>query len=278
MISTYQTSEFEKLQQYISQELNAKQKASRHVCIPLPHARGYFLAFHWCDVKNPRKKDLRISIYCDTKDLILVGDSVHCRRLMQGLQLEEADPFHYLAEFFFALTSEDIDTLEHMENEINKLEDNLLTSKKKKQDVLSQIVSLRHCLLKMKCYYEQLCLVMERLSENEMDILSQSIANHFAALSGRMDRLTHSVIHLYECVTQVREAYQAQIDNEQNQVMKVLTFITAVFLPLTLIVGWYGMNFQIPEFHWRFGYLYVILLSVVICIITFLVLKRKKWF
>ena len=61
--------------------------------------------------------------------------------------------------------------------------------------------------------------------------------------------------------------------------MKVFTVITTVFLPLTLIAGWYGMNFAaIPELEWRYGYLYVILLSVFVCSLCILFFKHKKWF
>ena len=49
-------------------------------------------------------------------------------------------------------------------------------------------------------------------------------------------------------------------------------------MPLTLIVGWYGMNFNIPEYGWNTGYLYVTLLSVIVCSLCFVIFKRKKWF
>lgn len=79
-------------------------------------------------------------------------------------------------------------------------------------------------------------------------------------------------------VTQIREAYDAQVDISLNKIMKVFTVITVVFAPLTVIVGWYGMNFDImPELRWRYGYLYVLglsLLSIITCLIFF---KRKKW-
>lgn len=84
---------------------------------------------------------------------------------------------------------------------------------------------------------------------------------------------------LRESAEQAREAYQAQIDIEQNNVMKIFTVLTAIFLPLTLLVGWYGMNFQyMPELGWKYGYVYVIGLSVVTCVICFVLFKKKKWF
>jgi magnesium transporter len=76
----------------------------------------------------------------------------------------------------------------------------------------------------------------------------------------------------------VREAYQAQVDIEQNQIMKTFTVITAVFFPLSLIAGWYGMNFQMPEFGWRLGYPYVIALSAAVCAVCVICFKLKKWF
>ena len=100
----------------------------------------------------------------------------------------------------------------------------------------------------------------------------------FAALDRRVDHLLESVRHLQEYTTQVREAYQAQVDIEQNQIMKIFTVITAIFLPLTLIVGWYGMNFPMPEYAWSKGYAYVILLSVAVCIACFAAFKKKRWF
>ncbi|HPW00179.1 MAG TPA: CorA family divalent cation transporter, partial [Oscillospiraceae bacterium] len=81
-----------------------------------------------------------------------------------------------------------------------------------------------------------------------------------------------------ESARQTHQAYQASIDIEQNQTMKLLTIVTAVFLPLTLIVGWYGMNFQVPEYGWRYGYLYVILLSAAMVVFCLYILKKKKWF
>ena len=52
----------------------------------------------------------------------------------------------------------------------------------------------------------------------------------------------------------MREAYQAQLDYEQNQLMKAFTVLTAIFLPLSLIARWYGMNFSMPEYQWALGY------------------------
>ncbi len=86
------------------------------------------------------------------------------------------------------------------------------------------------------------------------------------------------MLHLLDYVTQVREAYQAEVDLNLNQTMKLFTVLAAVFLPLTLIVGWYGMNFDMPEYHWAWGYPVVIVVSILMVVACILYFKRKKWF
>ena len=59
--------------------------------------------------------------------------------------------------------------------------------------------------------------------------------------------------------------------------MKVFTVVTAIFLPLTLLAGWYGMNFDMPEFKSVYGYPVVIAVSAAIVLFLILIFKKKKW-
>ena len=81
---------------------------------------------------------------------------------------------------------------------------------------------------------------------------------------------------LREYLAQVRETYQAQLDLKLNQIMKIFTVIAAVFLPLSLVVGWYGMNFSnMPELNWKYGYQGVIALSVLITLAILFYFKKR---
>ena len=60
--------------------------------------------------------------------------------------------------------------------------------------------------------------------------------------------------------------------------MKIFTVITTIFLPLTLVVGWYGMNVKMPEYDWTYGYLYVIIISIVLVLVSIYIIRKKKWF
>lgn len=181
-----------------------------------------------------------------------------------------------LSAFFERLTGGDVDILDDVEQEISDLESALIRSKR--QNCVKEIISLRKRLLVFKRYYEQLLNVLEELQQNENDTLHGNSLRYFRIYSGRVERLYHSVLNLRDYVTQVREAYQAEVDISLNNIMKIFTVITAIFLPLTLIVGWYGMNLQLPEFQWAFGYPFVIILSVAVVVFCLVIFKKKKWF
>lgn len=77
---------------------------------------------------------------------------------------------------------------------------------------------------------------------------------------------------------QIRDLYKAHLDIKQNRIMTILTVVTTIFMPLTLIAGWYGMNFRyMPELEWRWSYPVVNIISVVIALGSLLFFKKKKW-
>ena len=95
----------------------------------------------------------------------------------------------------------------------------------------------------------------------------------------RVELLQNHVHLLRENVLQIRELYQSMQDARQNKIMVVITIVTTIFLPLTLITGWYGMNFvYMPELQWRYGYFVVIIISLVIVIAEIIYFKKKKFF
>lgn len=94
----------------------------------------------------------------------------------------------------------------------------------------------------------------------------------------KTERYYENVLNLREAVTQVRESYQAQVDINLNYTMKIFTVITTIFLPLTLIVGWYGMNFEMPEYHWNHSYAMVIGLSISVVVAGVAFFKKRDGF
>lgn len=77
--------------------------------------------------------------------------------------------------------------------------------------------------------------------------------------------------------TQLMATYLSISDQKNNEVVRLLTIFSAFFLPLTFIVGLYGMNFEImPEIKWKFGYLYSVILMIIVVIVIYLWFRRKR--
>ena len=117
------------------------------------------------------------------------------------------------------------------------------------------------------------------MSENKNYIFNHEDCRLFSVYEGRVERMYDNTKMLREYTIQMREMYQSQIDISQNQTMKVLTVLTAIFSPLTLITGWYGMNFNLmPETEWKFGYPVIIIVSLIIVIAEIIYFRKKNWF
>ena len=100
----------------------------------------------------------------------------------------------------------------------------------------------------------------------------------FRLFSGRMERRLAMVASLRDYTVQVRDLYQTRLDVKQNRIMTILTIVTTVFMPLTLIVGWYGMNFRyMPELDSPYAYPIVIIVSLAIVILSLVFFHKKKW-
>ena len=220
----------------------------------------------------------RVCIYMHKNLLLFICRNVStvADMLHDIIQEGGVEPDRILSIFFERVTAKDADHLENIETEIANLEDALITTAKKNS--VREIIHLRKRLMILKRYYEQMLNVLDILQENENNLLDDRAMRFFKIFSGRVDRLYHSVLNLRDYVTQVREAYQAEVDISLNSTMKIFTVITAIFLPLSLIVGWYGMNLQMPEVKWSFGYPMVIILSVAVVVFCLVYFKKKKWF
>ena len=91
--------------------------------------------------------------------------------------------------------------------------------------------------------------------------------------------MTEDTQFLYEELVHIREALDAALSFEQNRIMKMFTTVSAIFMPLTLIAGWYGMNFtHMPELGSSWGYPVFIIVSGTVSVALLLYFKKKRWF
>ena len=141
--------------------------------------------------------------------------------------------------------------------------------------IQNRLMPIRRELLNLRSYYDEMMDLTKELEENENGLFLNDQLKYFGTLTDRADRLMSRTSHLLEYARQVKEAYQSQIDNRQNNNMQFLTVISTIFFPLTLITGWFGMNFKdMPGLE--NGYPAVMALSIVIIVICILIFKKKK--
>lgn len=238
------------------------------------------IAFDWYDVRSDRTETGRFLLYLDRQRLLCFcqGDRAltRAKSIFDALEEETLTQEQLLHRFFVRLLQGDMDHLDALEGEIADGEDAVLVQPD--AACLEKISLWRRELLRLRRYYEQLDSIFRELADNENGLLGPETARRFSNLGNRTERYLNTVQNLRESVSHLREAYQSQLSIRQNDLMKVFTVVTAVFLPLTLLTGWYGMNFAaMPELRWRYGYPAVILLGAVIVGGLLYWFKRKKW-
>lgn len=173
------------------------------------------------------------------------------------------------------LLTEDVLYLQKQEEHLAELEEELL--KRVPDYFYEMIMKYRKRLNIFHSYYEQLINMCDVMQTSVNIQLVEEEKAEWQLFSNRAERLHDHVEMLREYLVQIRELYQSLIAVKQNQVMSILTVVTTIFLPLTLIVGWYGMNFpNMPEFGWKYAYLAVIIVSITVVVIEVIYFKKKK--
>lgn len=167
--------------------------------------------------------------------------------------------------------------LDDTEEQISSMEEDI-TSGRLGKELNQRICSLRNTMSRVQRYYDELVDVGEALQTDEGDIFDETCKRFFRRFTAKAGRLGGTARLLSDNLVYLRESLSAALDYNMNFTMKILTVVSVVFMPLTLIVGWYGMNFRMPELTWRYGYMGVIILCVAVVAICIRYFKKKKYF
>lgn len=169
------------------------------------------------------------------------------------------------------------DELSEMEMQISKLEEFVLKDKAGKNFNLD-LHRMKKEMLILRNYYAQLIDIGETLQENENALFPQQGLRYLKIFTDKADRLRDKTKLLGDSLIQLGDVYKSALDQKTNDLTRLFTVLTGVFLPLNVIVGWYGMNFRyMPELSWKYGYLTCIIISIIILSILIFLFKRKKW-
>ena len=225
-------------------------------------------------------KNSKIAIYFDKEDLFFFCENEEIMDITQKIitdqtKDEKIENEHLLYHFFMSLVRKDSHILSKYEAIITDTEEELVSGKE--IDRQKRMMQYRRELWQLRRKYEQMGMILAQLISNGNSLLSESGIKYMSVLDSRIDKLLSATAGLRDYIAQVQDEYQSMLDYRQNSLMKVFTVVTSIFLPLTLLVGWYGMNFDMPEFSSPYGYPAVIAVSIFTAAVLIIIFKKKKW-
>lgn len=218
----------------------------------------------------------RMYFFVNRSNVVIVDDEDFSIRLIHRIQRKKAHQgetkerflYNYISEFI----SRDLEMLVAYERRLLRMEEDV--SQEKISDFQTKLMPIRRELLNLRSYYDEIMDFTRELEENENGFFLKKHLKYFGTLTDRADRLMSRTGHLLEYAQQVKDACQAQTDARQNSNMQFLTVISTIFFPLTLITGWFGMNFKdMPGLE--NGYPLIVALSIVVIIVCLIIFKKK---
>lgn len=232
------------------------------------------------DRTNISAPNTNFAFALDEKGIVFIDDSGLVNNLIGNIisskrwAMPSIERFIY--DFLEQIVSHDQIVLQRFDKDLDTIESNILEGDEKDPSIT--VSRIRSDLRDMRIHYEQLLDFSQELEENENDFFNEDNTRYFHLFSQRVSRLHDLTNSLRDYSIQIRDLYQSQLDKKQNRIMTLLTIITSIFMPLTLIAGWYGMNFKfMPELEYKAAYPIVIAASICIVIISLLFFKKKKW-
>ncbi|MFO0675440.1 MAG: magnesium/cobalt transporter CorA [Polyangiaceae bacterium] len=170
--------------------------------------------------------------------------------------------------------------LDTIDVHVEELEDAVLASAESKDspDMMRSIFSMKRSLYALRRVSVHQRDILLRLSRAEFDEIPREAMPFFRDVYDHFTRVTDMTDNYRDLVTNAFEGYMSVQSHRMNQIMKTLTLISTVMLPLTFIAGVYGMNFHaMPELSWQYGYPFALTLMAVVGIAIVVWFKVKRW-
>ena len=181
----------------------------------------------------------------------------------------------FLYDFLESIVKDDLHLMEKYERELDHLEDVLMRTDD--SSYINTVNEIRGNVRDLRVHYAQLIDLSQELEENENGFFTEENIRYFHMFTSRVERLYNLAAYLRDYTEQLGDVYHLQLEAKQNRIMTVLTVVSTIFMPLTLITGWFGMNFRyMPELDNPWAYPIVIAVSVIIIVASLIYFKKKK--
>ena len=227
------------------------------------------------------EKKTSMGFYVTESRILLLDETAMLYNVLERMtrrqRIRDLDISHVFVRILDCMISDDMLLLQKYSMILDQTEDYLEANiSELPHNFTSFIMQTKKELQALMVYYRSLNYMVDELGES--DIFDGIVERRLQSFDNKATKLYAETASLHEAAQQLRDVYQAKIDIRQNKVMSLLTIVTTVFMPLTLIAGWYGMNVHMPEVGWPYSYPVIILASIIVTIIEILIFKKKKWF
>jgi magnesium transporter len=167
--------------------------------------------------------------------------------------------------------------IETISNKIEDLEENLFNCFSA-QEISKQIQDLKREILKIRRAIYPLREIINRVEKSENKLINDNTLRYFKDVYDHVIQISENIEIYREMTFGLMDMYMTTINNKMNEVMKVLTIIATIFIPLTFIAGVYGMNFEnIPELKYKYSYFILWGIMITLFISMLFYFKKKKW-
>jgi magnesium transporter len=211
------------------------------------------------------------------EDIGDVFDSVRERLRKGGPKIRNNGPDYLAYALIDAVVDSYFHILETIGEDIEEIEDRLLTNPEK--EILQNVHQLRRDLILLRKSVWPLREALSSMQRNETGLVSKSTEIYLRDVYDHTIQVIDTIESYRDMVVGMLDVYLSSLSNKMNEVMKVLTMIATVFIPLTFLAGVYGMNFiHFPELHYEWmypgGFWIFTILAIGLMLWLF---KRKKW-
>jgi magnesium transporter len=166
--------------------------------------------------------------------------------------------------------------LERVGETVEFLEEELVTNPT--PETLQAIHSLKRQMIFLRKSVWPLREVIGALERGESSLIKESTGIYLRDVYDHTIQVIDTIETFRDMISGMLDIYLSSVSNRMNEVMKVLTIIATIFIPLTLIAGIYGMNFEhMPELQWRWGYPAVWLIMLGVGVVMLIYFRRRKW-
>ncbi len=166
--------------------------------------------------------------------------------------------------------------MEHFQKKIDEIERECFSSST--PIVMQDVFDLRKALMRLHRFSGHQKDILTRLTRREFKMIDDRLAINLRDVYDHLVRITDLAASYRELLAGALEAHLSMVSNKTNEIMRALTVIATLFIPLTFIVGLYGMNFPMPEYQWKYGYLFAWCLMIGVGAGMYLYFRRRGIF